>query len=86
MSDTPLCMTHILGARITILARDLCEVGVSYRETLNLTKRAYVLQLLHACKFNQSHAAKKMGLHRNSFRRIVREIGIDVRLVKRSAR
>lgn len=61
------------------------NVGIS--DITKALQRQYILTVLTECKFNQCHAAKAMGIHRNTLTRNMAQLGIERRATtwKRSA-
>lgn len=66
-------------------ARDARNAGVSYRKTIENCQRAYVLTVLEECGFNQIAAAEMLHMHRNSLSRLMRDLGIPHRPLKKGA-
>ena len=51
--------------------------GLSYPETLNLARFAYIVGRLEKHGGNQVRAAKEMGIHRNTLSRQMAVLGVD---------
>lgn len=59
-----------------------------YEDFLTEQKRKYIIQLMLECKGHQSKAAELAKVHRNTIKRLILEVGInlsDVRRVKRQS-
>jgi DNA-binding NtrC family response regulator len=68
---------------ISILGRDMIEdiqkVGLSLREARNHFERQYILNILEKVQWNQTEAARVLGLHRNTLLWKLQRLGIDPR-------
>ena len=49
-----------------------------YRLVMESAERILITEVLKKCNFNQVKAAKVLGIHRNTLRRKIRELGIEV--------
>lgn len=57
-----------------------------YSEFLAKSKKKYVTRMLWECQGNQCAAAESAGIHRNTFKRLMVEVGIamtEVREIRR---
>ena len=68
---------------ISILSRDMIQDvqrdGLSLREARNHFERQYILNILEKVQWNQTEAARVLGLHRNTLLWKVQRLGIDSR-------
>jgi two-component system response regulator AtoC len=68
---------------ISILGRDMIEdiqkVGLSLREARSHFEKQYILTILEKVQWNQTEAAKLLGLHRNTLLWKLQRLGIDSR-------
>ncbi len=68
---------------ISILGRDMIEdiqkAGLSLREARNHFERQYILNILEKVQWNQTEAARVLGLHRNTLLWKLQRLGIDAR-------
>ncbi len=62
------------------------EAGIPYDEALGEFKRQFILAALRAARWNQSRAARALGMHRNTLVRTLRALGIDVRVLRGAER
>jgi Fis family transcriptional regulator len=60
--------------------------GIRYAEAVREFQRVFVLTVLRERKANQLRAAEDLGMHRNTLRRVIRKLQLDVRLLRPSAR
>ena len=54
------------------------EAGVSCSEAVREFRKAFILTVLKNQRGNQCGAARKLGMHRNTLRRTIRELQIDI--------
>src|SRR5437773_8658061 len=54
--------------------------GIRYSEAVREFQRVFILTVLQEHKANQVRAAQKLGMHRNTLRRIIRNFELDIRL------
>jgi two-component system, NtrC family, response regulator AtoC len=68
---------------ISILGRDMIEdiqrVGLSLREARSHFEKQYILNILEKVQWNQTEAARVLGLHRNTLLWKLQRLGIDSR-------
>ncbi|WP_457679872.1 sigma-54-dependent transcriptional regulator [Thermovibrio sp.] len=60
-----------------LFALEQKEPNNLYSVLLNSVERALITEVLKRCNFNQVKAAKILGIHRNTLRRKIRELGIE---------
>jgi Fis family transcriptional regulator, factor for inversion stimulation protein len=66
-----------LGQDLATVALAFSLNGVPLAEAERRFKRAFIEEVLCECRGNQLHAAKKLGVHRNTLSRDIAELGID---------
>ena|ERR1700675_2899830 len=54
------------------------EAGVGCSEAVREFQKAFILTVLKSQRGNQCKAAEKLGKHRNTLRRTIRELQIDI--------
>jgi Fis family transcriptional regulator, factor for inversion stimulation protein len=54
------------------------EAGMRCSEAVREFKEAFILTVLKDQRGNQCRAAKKLGIHRNTLRRTIRDLEIDI--------
>ncbi len=54
------------------------RAGVRCSEAVREFQRAFILTVLKDQRGNQCEAAKKLGVHRNTLRRTIRDLEIDI--------
>jgi two-component system, NtrC family, response regulator AtoC len=62
IEDMPLDLKSVQGQ----LARDLFTTGADLRQAKAEFERHYIVQTLERCGWNQTEAAKRLGIHRNT--------------------
>ncbi len=60
--------------------------GIGYEEGLRQFQKLFVLTVLQDEEWNQLKAADKLGMHRNTLRRLVRDLGVDIRSLRATRR
>ncbi len=61
------------------LVAQMYETGILYSEAVREFKKRFILNVLKQNHGNQSKAARKLGMHRNTLSRIITELKLDVR-------
>jgi Fis family transcriptional regulator, factor for inversion stimulation protein len=54
------------------------KAGVQWSEAVREFQKTFILIVLKDQRGNQCRAAKKLGMHRNTLRRTIRELQIDI--------
>ena len=75
-----------MKAQLENLVRQMYQLGIGFEEAVEEFQRVFILVVLREEKGNQSRAAHKLGMHRNTLRRTVRELQIDVEPIREAAR
>ena len=68
------------------LTLQMYRSGIKYPEAVREFQRTFVLTVLRDQKANQCRAAAKLHMHRNTLRRTLRDLGLDIRLIRTAAR
>jgi len=58
------------------------KAGVGCSEAVREFQRAFILTVLKDQRGNQCKAAEKLGVHRNTLRRTIQELQIDIRATR----
>jgi DNA-binding NtrC family response regulator len=56
--------------------------GIRYAEGLREFQKVFILTVLRDQKWNQVKAAKKLSVHRNTLRRLIRNLQLDIRSLR----
>jgi Fis family transcriptional regulator len=73
----------VSGSIIPRAAQDCIDCGVRYPDFVRDCKRHFIQQVLDRNHGNQSHAARELGMHRNTLTRTLHELGMQKRSAKR---
>jgi Fis family transcriptional regulator, factor for inversion stimulation protein len=60
------------------LVLEMYKAGVRCSEAVRQFQKTFILAVLKDQRGNQCKAAKKLGMHRNTLRRTIRELDIDI--------
>ena len=67
------------------LVLHMYQSGLRYSEAVREFQKVFILTVLREQKANQFRAAQRLGMHRNTLRRIIQKLELDIELL-RSAR
>ena len=68
------------------LVLQMYKGGLQYSEAVREFQKAFILTVLQENNGNQVMAAGKLRIHRNSLRRIIRDLELDIRAIRVAAR
>jgi Fis family transcriptional regulator, factor for inversion stimulation protein len=68
------------------LTRQMYRTGTTYPEAVREFQRSFILTVLQDQGANQCKAAARLGIHRNTLRRVLHDLGLDIRLIRTAAR
>jgi Fis family transcriptional regulator, factor for inversion stimulation protein len=68
------------------LVLEMYRSGIRYVEAVREFQRVFILTVLREQRANQFRAAQKLGMHRNTLRRVIRKLELDIRLLRPSTR
>jgi Fis family transcriptional regulator, factor for inversion stimulation protein len=60
--------------------------GIRYSEAVSEFQKSFILRVLQERKGNQLRAARDLGMHRNTLRRIIHSLQIDLQAMRASRR
>jgi len=66
-----------LPARLGAPQPKVASSGMSYHETIDATRRDFILEALKAANGNRAAAAKALGLHRTHLMRLIKTLRIE---------
>ena len=75
-----------MKAQLENLVLDMYKSGLRYSEAVGEFQKAFILTVLQENNGNQVRAARKLRIHRNSLRRIIRDLQLDIRAIRVAAR
>ena len=67
------------------LTLKMYKSGIRYSEGLREFQKVFVLTVLREHKWNQFQAAKRLSMHRNTLRRLLRDFQLDIRSLRAAA-
>ena len=68
------------------LTLQMYKSGIPYAEGLREFQKVFVLTVLREHKWNQFQAAKRLSMHRNTLRRLLRDFQLDIRSLRAATR
>ena len=68
------------------LVMHMYKDGVGYSEAVREFEKGFILTVLQEQKGNQVRAAQDLGMHRNTLRRIIQGLQIDIQPIREAAR
>jgi len=69
-------------AQLEKLVLQMYRSGLRYSEAVREFQSVFILTVLREHKTNQLRAAQSLGMHRNTLRRIIRKLGLDLGLLR----
>ncbi len=75
-----------MQAQLENLTLRMYEGGIRYAEGLREFQKVFVLTVLREQKWNQVRAAERLGMHRNTLRRLLHDFQLDIRSLRAAAR
>lgn len=75
-----------IGQKIDALVVQMHSSSVTYEEAMLAFKRRYVVEVLRRNRGNQLAAAKELGMHRNTLSRVIDDLEINVRGIRRGTK
>ena len=68
------------------LVQGMYQSGIRYGEAVRQFQKTFIIVVLRDHKGNQIKAAGKLGMHRNTLRRTIKELEVDIKTVRVSRR
>jgi DNA-binding NtrC family response regulator len=68
------------------LVLQMYRSGIQYAEAVRQFQSVFIITVLREQRANQVRAAQKLGMHRNTLRRIIRNFKLDIRPIRPSTR
>jgi DNA-binding NtrC family response regulator len=75
-----------MKAELELLVSQMYRRGMRLEEALQEFQSVFILTVLRDNKGNQFRAAKKLGMHRNTLRRTIRSLQLDLLSVRPASR
>jgi Fis family transcriptional regulator, factor for inversion stimulation protein len=73
-------------AQLENLVFEMYRTGMQFKEALREFQRGFILTVLKDQKGNQCRAADRLGMHRNTLRRSIRLLQIDLTPIRDTTR
>ena len=67
-----------MNEQLESVVLQMYRAGVRYSEAMREFQKAFILTVLKDQRGNQCKAAERLGIHRNTLRRTIRELEIDI--------
>jgi Fis family transcriptional regulator, factor for inversion stimulation protein len=68
--------------RLEKLVLQMHRSGILYSEAVRESQKAFIIAVLRDQNWNQVQAAGKLGMHRNTLRRNLQELDVDISAVR----
>ena len=78
--------TYATKAQLETLVLRMHRTGILYSEALGEFKKQFILVILRDVNWNQSKAARVLGMHRRTLVRTLRKLDIDIRTLRKAER
>ena len=75
-----------MKAQLEKLVFEMYRTGMQFKEALREFQRGFILTVLKDQKGNQCRAADRLGMHRNTLRRSIRLLQIDLTPIRDTTR
>ena len=74
------------SADLDAVVLHMYRAGISYAEAVREFKRQFVLTALRDANWNESKAAPVLRMHRNTLRRILQHLNLNIRALRKAER
>jgi Fis family transcriptional regulator, factor for inversion stimulation protein len=74
------------SAELDAVVLHMYQAGMSYAEAVREFRKQFVLTALREANWNVTKAAPALRMHRNTLRRTLRELNLDIRGLRQSER
>src|SRR5262249_43378050 len=74
------------SAQLEALVRQMQKDGIPFSDAVREFKKQFVLTVLRDLNWNETKAARVLGIHRNTLARTLRELGLDARTLRQAER
>ena len=68
------------------LVLHMYKTGIGYSEAVREFEKGFILTVLQGQKGNQVRAAQDLGMHRNTLRRMIHCLQLDIQSIRAAAR
>jgi Fis family transcriptional regulator len=74
------------SGQLDALVRQMLKAGIQFAEAVREFKKKFLLIVLRDLNWNETKAARLLGIHRNTLARTLRELGLDARTLRKAER
>jgi Fis family transcriptional regulator len=74
------------SGQLDALVRQMLKAGIQFAEAVREFKKKVLLIVLRDLNWNETKAARVLGIHRNTLARSLRELGLDARTLRKTER
>lgn len=74
------------SAQFDAVASAMHRAGFAFVDAVREFRKQFVLTVLRDLNWNETKAARALGIHRNTLARTLRELGLDVRSLRKIER
>jgi Fis family transcriptional regulator len=74
------------SAQLEALVRQMDNARIFFSDAVREFKKQFVLTVLRDLNWNQTKAARVLGIHRNTLGRALRELDLDARSLRKAER
>jgi Fis family transcriptional regulator, factor for inversion stimulation protein len=74
------------SAVLDTLVLQMYRAGIPYSDAVREFKRQFILMTLREANWNESKAAPMLRMHRNTLRRTLQDLNIDIRALRKIER
>lgn len=78
--------TYATKAQLETLVLRMHRTGILYSEALEEFRKQFILVALRKVDWNKSKAARALGMHRSTLVRTLRELNIDIHVLRNAER
>ena len=72
------------SAHLDALVRQMLKEGISFSDAVREFKKQFIVTVMRDLNWNQTKAAGVLRIHRNTLRRTLRELDLDVRSLRKA--
>jgi len=74
------------SGQLDALVRQMLKAAIQFAEAVREFKKKFLLIVLRDLNWNETKAARVLGIHRNTLARTLRELDVDVRSLRKAER
>jgi Fis family transcriptional regulator, factor for inversion stimulation protein len=74
------------SAQLDALVRQMQKEGIPFSDAVREFRKQFVLTVLRDLNWNETKAARVLGIHRNTLARTLRDLDLDVHSIRKAER